>query len=143
MNCISSPNGGSTTIGYLDRLLIPWARDVVKFTREFNVKNNSIKLSEFEFVADLNLEFSCHCDGKRSKISIISDVDTCTRFQENDPVGEKRELDINHQCFAALKPFSLHSGGSRISRRGRRQLPKGVRQPITLQIFCRKLHENE
>ena len=34
------------------------------------------------------------------------------------------------------------SGGSRISQRGR-QLPREVYQPIILQNFCPKLHENE
>ena len=45
----------------------------------------------------------------------------------------------NSICRMISTPFS---GGSRIFLRGR-QLPMWVYQPIILQTFCRKLHENE
>ena len=64
----------------------------------------------------------------------------------------RRELiardDVNDNANAAVfgwvshRPESIGSGGSRISQRGA-PAHAGMHQPIIVQIFCRKLHENE
>ena len=62
-----------------------------------------------------------------------------------DPFATGQMYYVTFSCTTADKMSILtttfYSGGSRISCQGR-QLP-AVRQPIILQSFCRKLHENE
>ena len=56
--------------------------------------------------------------------------------------------DVNDNANAAVfgwvshRPESIGSGGSTISQ-GRAPAPGGMHQPIIVQFFCRKLHENK